>query len=363
MTAIIGNTASRLQLAQLFFGVSGSAASSTASASGTNPVATGVSSSVGPAVRVTLLSQARPVALLQTPSNSLGLALPDDLAKSLAKDQKAAADLIATLDQVKKSMTSDRKAAAMEKLDRARRKLELLRMFGGDPKAVAREAKRIAEEIRAAAREYAAALKSEGRGDASAADSAAVDASASTTAAPPDPGAAQAAGAAAAGEAAAKPADGLAKGDAPPVGETAAAATNQPHNLVDQDPANQEPVKETDRDAARQKTVQAYQDAAARVDAKAGKERVEQETLAKFKDAAREAKRLIEDAARKLKAKNPSDPDARDAERAKAAMDEQIQELSDTMHAQQDGSTADVSVGALAGVGTAAAAPVLDILT
>jgi CHASE3 domain sensor protein len=90
--------------------------------------------------------------------------------------------------------------------------------------------------------------------------------------------------------------------------------------------------------------------------------RGEQEILSAFKDAAREAKRLIEDAIRKLKAKNPSDPDAREAEQAKAAMDKEIKELSDTIQAQRDGSTVDVFVGALAGIPTAAS-PAVDILT
>ena len=78
-------------------------------------------------MRSTLSAQGRLASLL---------VLPDDFAKSLAEDQKAAADLLAVLDQAKKSMASDRKGEALEKLNRARKKLELLRMFCGDPKAV-----------------------------------------------------------------------------------------------------------------------------------------------------------------------------------------------------------------------------------
>jgi hypothetical protein len=313
MTAIIGNTASLFQPARLFLGVPGSAASSRASAPGTSPATTGgASSSADPAVRGTGFAQARLASLL---------VLPDDVAKSLAEDQKRAADLLAVLDQAKKSMISDLKGEALEKLNRARKKLELLRMFGGDPKAVAREAKRIAEEIRAAAREYAAALKAEGGGDVSAAEG--------------EQGTAQATGTSEAAEAGAKPADA-----APAVVETA------------------------DLEAARQQTVQAYQDAAARAAAQANKDRGEREVLAQFKDAAREVKRLIEDAVRKLKAKNPSDPDAREAEQAKAAMEKEIKELSDTIQAQRDGGTTDIFVGALAGIATAnVVAPAVDILT
>jgi hypothetical protein len=328
MTATIGNTASQFQLARLFFGV---LPPSRSSASGTSAAATGGTSSSDPTVRSTLSAQARLASLL---------VLPDDVAKSLAEDQKTAADLLAALDQAKKSMANDRKGEALEKLNRARKKLELLRMFGGDPKAVAREAKRIAEEIRAAAGEYAAALKSEGGGNVPATDSVAVGASPSATPAPPGQGVVHVPGVADAGEAGAKPADAPAKDAAPAIVETA------------------------DPEAARQQTVQAYQDAAARVAAQANKDRGEREVLAQFEDAAREVKRLIEDAVRKLKAKNPSDPDARDAERAKAAIDEEIKELSDTIQAQRDGSATDVFVGAVAGIATAgAAAPVVDILT
>ena len=83
MTAIIGNTASQLQLARRFFGVSVSATASRASASGTNPAASGGPSSSDPVVRSTLSAQGRLASLL---------VLPDDLAKSLAEDQKAAAE-------------------------------------------------------------------------------------------------------------------------------------------------------------------------------------------------------------------------------------------------------------------------------
>jgi flagellar basal body rod protein FlgC len=117
-------------------------------------------------------------------------------------------------------------------------------------------------------------------------------------------------------------------------------------------------------EAARQQTVQTYQDAAARAAAQANKDRGEREVLAQFKAAAREVRRLIDDAARKLKAENPSDPDAREAEQAKAAMEKEIKELSDTIQAQRDGGTTDVFVGALAGVAAAdAASPAVDILT
>jgi hypothetical protein len=174
----------------------------------------------------------------------------------------------------------------------------------------------------------------------SAAESAPVAASASVTSVPVEQGAAQATGASEAAEAGAKPADAPAKEAAPAVVETA------------------------DPEAARQQTVQAYQDAAARAAAQANKDRGEREVLAQFKDAAREAKRLIEEAVRKLKATNPFDPDAREAEQAKAAMKKEIKELSDTIQAQRDGGTADVFVGALAGIATAnVAAPAVDILT
>ena len=133
----------------------------------------------------------------------------------------------------------------------------------------------------------------------------------------------------------------------------------KPADASDKDAA---PAIDTaDSEAARLPTVHAYQDAAARVAAQANKDRGEQEILVQFKDAAREAKRLIEDAVRKLKAKNPSDPDAREAEQAKAAMEKEIEKLSDTIQAQRDGGATDVFVGALAGVATADAVRRLSI--
>ena len=90
MTAIIGNTANLFQPARLFLGVSAPATSSQTSTPGASPATTGgASSSADPAARGTGFAQARLASLL---------VLPDDVAKSLAEDQKRAADLLAVLD-------------------------------------------------------------------------------------------------------------------------------------------------------------------------------------------------------------------------------------------------------------------------
>ena len=228
-------------------------------------------------------------------------------------------------------MASDRKGEALEKLNRARKKLELLRMFGGDPKAVAREAKRIADEIRAAAREYAAALNSEG-GDVSAAASAPVDASAAVTSV-------------------FRPA--LRRQQK----RTRSRQMRLPRTLLQ--PSSRRPIPSSPAEPA-----QAYQDAAARVAAQANKDRGEQEVLAQFKDAAREAKRLIEEAVRKLKAKNRIGPRRSGSGAGQGRHGKRDREAF-RHHPGATGRRRPRCLrGALAGVATAdVGAPVVDILT
>jgi hypothetical protein len=87
-------------------------------------------------------------------------------------------------------------------ISRARKKLELLRMFGGDPKAVAREpsgSRRKSAPPPGNTRPRL--IKAEGGGDVSAAETAPAAASASVTSVPAEQGAAQATGASEAGEA------------------------------------------------------------------------------------------------------------------------------------------------------------------
>ncbi|WP_163363558.1 hypothetical protein, partial [Enterobacter cloacae] len=75
-----------------------------------------------------------------------------------------------------------------------------------------------------------------------------------------------------------------------------------------------------DKATAREEAAKAYQDMAGKLGQKGAASTAEREVLDKFKQAAAEAKRLIEDAVRKLRARNANDPDAREAEKAKNAM-------------------------------------------
>src|SRR3954452_7077999 len=73
------------------------------------------------------------------------------LAQALTDQQQKTDDAITTLSQAKKGLVSDAKSAALQKLESARIKLQLLRSLGGDPKVIAQQAKQIAQEIAAAA--------------------------------------------------------------------------------------------------------------------------------------------------------------------------------------------------------------------
>lgn len=217
--------------------------------------------------------------------------------------------------------------------------------MGGDPKTIARQAKLIAQEIGAGATEYAVAVASEGGADASAP----ADPSAAAPAADDSDSSASDAGTtagstpeAATGQGA--PAVTGAATDATPTGEKSSAASSSKDSKADSD-ASSTAGATTDTDAARQQTLKAYQDGAAKTAANSERARGERDALEKFRDAARDAKNLIEEAARKLKAKKSADPDAAEAERAASGLDHDIQQLSDAIQTQQI-ETAGVATGA-----------------
>ena len=228
-------------------------------------------------------------------------------------------------------------------------------MLGGDPATIAKQAKAIAQEIKAAASEYSSALKSEGAdGATAAAATAAIDSTSPETDTPAGAIGADAVAAGPATTAAAAVVVTATPPDQSGSGASAAsvnpAATSAPQALA----------KPTDPEAARQKTIKAYQDAANGAAAKASHDRGEQDVLAKFKDAALEVKQIIEDAARKLRAKHRSDPDASAAVQAGVAVDQAVQELSDAMQAEPSSGGVDISISL--GI-VAAAVPTLDIRT
>jgi hypothetical protein len=255
------------------------------------------------------------------------------LAKPLSDEQREANDAIRTLSQVKKQLVDDRKSASLQKLERAREQLRILRSLGGDPKTIARQAKLIAEEIGAAATEYAAAVASEGGGDASAPDDPSATAPAADESGSSASGAEKTAGSTpeAATAQSAQAVTGAAT-DATSTIEKSSAGSSSKDSKANSDASpTARATTSSDTDAARQATLKAYRDAAAKTVANSEQASGERDALQQFKDAARDAKNLIEEAVRRLKAKKSADPDAADAERAVSSLDHDIQGLSDAI--------------------------------
>ena len=310
----------------------------------------------GPAWSLTLSPRSN-VSLLQASLNALRPSLSDDLANTLTEQLQKTSEALTKLDQARSSLVANSKGAAEQKLDRARKMLQMLRMLGGDPATIAKQAKAIAQEIKAAAREYSAALKSEADGGApAAAATAAMDSTSPLTDTPAETGAAAfgeiptAVAAEAVVVKATSPERSGDRGDGSAAGRDPAS----------QSASSQAAALPADPEAVRQQTVQAYQDAANNAAAKANRDRGEQQVLEKFKDAAREVKQIIEEAVRKLRAKQPADPDAHAAVQAGVSLDHAVRELGDVMQIEPGNGSVDISIS-LGSV--AAAAPTLDIKT
>jgi hypothetical protein len=126
------------------------------------------------------------------------------------QDQAQAAKLqqaqsaLTTLKGLSDSARSTASDMAKQKLEALKQRLKMLMMFGGDPKAVAKEAAQIAKEIGQAAKDYASAMGGGSSGAAATATQASGDAAEATaaadaqTAAAPAPDATATAGAPAA---------------------------------------------------------------------------------------------------------------------------------------------------------------------
>ncbi len=231
--------------------------------------------------------------------------LSPDQAKALKEQQGKGDALVQQLDQLRQSMVSDRKGNARQKLDMAKAKLQLLRQLGGDPKTIARQAKQIAQEIREAAQEYSSALQSEG-GSASPAAAA----ESGTSGAPADTAAP-----AAKGEGASPAAD---------------ASATKPE------------------DAAK-----AYTDLASKADARFSKDQAEREVGEQFKDAARQVKALLDEAARKLKEQKAKGLEADEAEKAGKDMMREVDRLAASVN--------EASLGAEGAQGAPVPAPTIDL--
>ena len=212
--------------------------------------------------------------------------------------QGTAEETLAQLQQATRSMVTERKAAAKQKLDQAKARLQMLRMFAGDPKAMARQAKQIAQDIREAARAYGAA--------------GAADVPAEATSAESAPGA-----------------------------ETAAVGSVGP--TANAPPGEGSPPSAEEQ---RQQAADAYRAAAQDIASRGAKSQAEREEIEQFKDAARQARQLLQEAARRLRQENSDPAEIGEIEKVSRSMTRAVEDLS-----------APDATGAVAG-----AIPVLDVL-
>ncbi len=265
---------------------------------------------------------------------------PQSVVNSFGKGDEKAANALTTLKQTQSDSINARKSAALQRLNRVREMLKVLRKFSGlikDPKAILRQAKFLAEELRAAAKDYALALKLEGGGSGGGSSAApvaipSVDVAPAESASSSDSPTADSSTADSSPDA--SEADNANTQTAPAAGNDSvpeASQPSKPDSLDSQDSAAMSAVAGVDQDALRQKIIQTYRDGAEQIETQVKKNSSEQEVLEKFKDAALGIKSLLEDAIRKLKAKNPNDPDAKAGQKALDAMQKQVVELEKTM--------------------------------
>lgn len=204
-------------------------------------------------------------------------------------------EVVKTLNQARKTLIAYREKDALDRLERARKELELLRQLGGDEKWIASKAKQIAQQIGKAAIEYGDAAQSLRRsGDATAPEQA--DASTSLATQTSD---------------ATQTSTG---GDAAPAIGTAA---------VD-NPASKNPFSTSAADTG------APSDKIPTLSVK-----TDADALKEFADAENEVKRVFDELVRKGKIKHTSSREWLEAERAKAEAGQDIQNLSDQIGAGQ----------------------------
>jgi hypothetical protein len=237
----------------------------------------------------------------------------------------AAQETLAQLQQMHSAMASDRKGAAKQKLDQAKAKLQMLRMFSGDPKALARQAKQIAQEIREAAKDYAAA----GAMEASAGTEAPASAMAGMTVTP--------------GNDSAGDTQATTGTDDKPSGTAAESGGEDTGKTVKDVSRAEEPPTNEER---RQQVADAYRAAAHDIASRGAKAQAEREEIEQFKDAARQARELLREAARRLKQAKAEPGEIEELEKASRSMTRAVDDL-----AAPDTTGAD-----------AAAAPVLNLL-
>jgi uncharacterized protein YeeX (DUF496 family) len=251
---------------------------------------------------------------LLTRAKALDALQSNDGSTNVLSDQiKSGNTALNALDQSRKNTAAERQKDAEEKLQAAQKRLQLLQLLG-DPKALAQDAKQISKDIKDAAKQYTTAIKDQALGTATAApanasipgvDSAALDGSATGAAPMAASDNVQAPTVTNASVSAASPIDGATPARAPAVPADVAAST---------------PATPAAKAAA---YAMAQHD---------------REALARFEQAAHDVKNVAKSAAQQLKAKNPSDPDAKAADHNIKEMDKAVQALADTVHLKENGS-------------------------
>lgn len=231
-----------------------------------------------------------------------------DLPQDVLDRRRKADESLVQLQAAQRSMVSDRKAAAKQKLDQAKAKLQMLRMFAGDPKAMARQAKQIAQEIREAARAYGAAGAADVPSGAASSDSA--------SRAEADSGAT---GPVATGQAGAETPLDEAKGSRSQPVDNGAVAEPGDSPGEDRPPTAEE---------QRQAVAAAYHAAAHDIASRGAKSQAEREEIEQFKDAARQARQLLEEAARRLRQEEADPNEIEEIDKVSRAMTRAVEDLS-----------------------------------
>lgn len=191
---------------------------------------------------------ARPLNQQQTQTSAQTSALPqadEETLKRLKEMREQANSISKTLEQSKTDVAESRKQAAKEKLDMIQKALRMLRQFGGDPKAMAREGARLARELAAAVKEYAAAGGKDAGGASPAPSAASAPAQAQTQAQAAEGAKPQANADGAAETAAEIPAEGTDQADADQTGADPDAAGSEDSGQQGSDQAGAHPNAST----------------------------------------------------------------------------------------------------------------------
>ena len=95
-----------------------------------------------------------------------------------------ASEVLEKLKQAVSQSKNERKGMARDRLEQIKKQLQMLRSFGADPKTIAKIARQLAQELKAAAKDYGDAVKESGSPGDAAAGATGADIAAATSALP-----------------------------------------------------------------------------------------------------------------------------------------------------------------------------------